>query len=81
MPQGRLVAEDLQWTIVRMAPFVKMEHISAWTDVSRSKILKILALFRRTGQVMTTTDHHRRGCNQHLISDDVAASFFLTISV
>jgi hypothetical protein len=81
MPRGRLVVEDLRWTIVRMAPFVKMEHISAWTGVSRSKILEILALFRRTGQVMTATDHHHRGRHRHLTSDDVAVSFFLTISV
>lgn len=27
MPWGRLVAKDLRWTIVHMAPFVEMEHL------------------------------------------------------
>jgi hypothetical protein len=56
MAKGRPISEDLGWAIVRMAPFLNLDCIAMFVNVSRHQILWILALHRRTGQVKKVTD-------------------------
>jgi hypothetical protein len=74
MTSGKHISEDLRWTIVRMARLVDLDAISLYTDLSRRQIFRILAQFRATGKVTTTTDHRRIGRRHHLTPDDVAVS-------
>jgi hypothetical protein len=73
MPNGISVSEDLRWAIVRMAPLVSVDTISAFTNVSRRQVLRIQALFRATGKVVRGRDRRMIvGRRRHLSPDDVA---------
>jgi hypothetical protein len=80
MAKGKLIPVEVQWIVVHMVPLVDLEHISAWTDVSRSQILKILALHRQTGSVERGIDRQGWGHNRHLTADDIAARTSNSIS-
>ena len=61
MAKGRPTSEDLGWAIVRMAPFLDLDHIATFVNVSCRQILWILALHRHTDQVKKTTDRRKLG--------------------
>ena len=61
MAKGQPISEDLEWAIVQMAPFLDLDHIATFVNVSCHQILQILAVHRRTGQVKKTTDRRKLG--------------------
>jgi hypothetical protein len=61
MAKGQPISEDLGWAIVQMAPFLDLDRIATFVNVSRRQILQILALHRRTGQVKKAIDRRKLG--------------------
>jgi len=72
MPRGKAIPEMMHWTIVRLATGTTMtpEDISMYTDVGISTVKKILACFRRTGNVNISKPVKHQPCQ--LLSDQNA---------
>jgi len=75
------ISEDLCWAIVRMAPFLSIDNITAFTGVSREKVFLVLALYRTTGNVVKPLDHRKLGRRRCLTLDDVAVSYFVLVII
>ncbi|KAF7314744.1 DDE family endonuclease [Mycena kentingensis (nom. inval.)] len=71
MPKGKSISVDLRWAIVRMSPVLDMRTISAFTNVSKRQIYRILDRFRRTGDV-SKDGRSRAGRTRHLTTMEVA---------
>ncbi|KAJ7266435.1 Homeodomain-like protein [Mycena haematopus] len=73
MAKGRPISQDLRWAIVRMhGAGVSIKAITAYTDISRRQIYRIVNRFMMTGRVLTATQRKKTGRTRHLTSSDVA---------
>ncbi|KAJ7840138.1 Homeodomain-like protein [Mycena leptocephala] len=73
MGKGKPISEDLRWAIVRMYTLgVSIGRISAYTDVSKRQIYRLINRFLTTGKVLTATQRRKTGRTRHLTTDDVA---------
>ena len=51
MPQGKAVAEDVQWIVIRLSATMAPGDIAAYTDLSECKVKDIIHHFARTEDV------------------------------
>lgn len=51
MARGKAVSEAVQWIIIRLSAAMTVDEVAMYTDLSTRTIKKILASFRRTGDV------------------------------
>jgi hypothetical protein len=73
MGKGKPISEDLRWAIVRMHTLgVSIGRISAYTDVSKRQIYRLINRFLTTGKVLTATQRRKTGRTRHLTTEDVA---------
>ena len=51
MPQGKAVAEAIQWIIICLSAILSPVDIAAYTDISERKVRDILRYFDQSGDV------------------------------
>ena len=51
MPQGKAVAEAIQWIIIRLSAILSPVDIATYTDISERKVRDILRYFDQSGDV------------------------------
>ena len=79
------ISRSLNWPIVKdpvsksRLPFLDLDRVATFVNVSHHQILRILALHRRTGQVKKAIDWWKLGRRRHLTCDDVAVSSIIII--
>lgn len=76
--RGKPVSIDLRRAILRMSTKLPLDEIQGYANVSRATILRILCLFKRTGDVIRTAeDHERRGRKRKIRNEDLLVSMIV----
>ena len=78
MVWGKAIPEAVQWIIIRLSTTMKVDEISMYTDVGTRSVKRILAHFRKTGDVKDAK-RKRPQLHQVLCDYDIQV-FFQTIS-
>jgi hypothetical protein len=69
------VSSDLAWAIVRMSALLSIQDIEAYTAISEQQIRRILACWRKIGDVRAPRQHPS-GQHQQLTAEDLAVGHF-----
>lgn len=77
MPKGKVISDDLRWTVIRMHEREDVETISAYTGVSKRQVFRILAQYRTTGSASKVRNVETRGRKRQLTVEDVQVSLYL----
>jgi hypothetical protein len=67
------VSSDLAWAIVRMSALLSIQDIEAYTAISKRQIRRIIATWRRIGDVAPR--QRPFGRHQQLTAEDLAVGY------
>ena len=72
MPRGTKISSEMQWVILRLSKFLKIDQIAMCVEVSERSIRRVISHFREHGTIEGGTsaqEEHKR--NRHLRDVDV----------
>jgi len=85
MPQGKSLAADVQWIVIRLASVMTKDNIAFYTGVSARTIERILERYNHTGTIKFTDKRSNRplGIGRHLSDENYrvrSLSFVISIA-
>ena len=72
MGSGKAIPESVQWIVIRLSTRLSVEEICMYADISKRSVERIMAYFRRTGDVLVASKSkgylpsHRALCDQDI---------------
>ena len=74
MIAGKAILECVQWIVVQLSTQLSTEEICMYIDVSKRSVERIMAHFRRSGDVLTPAPQSKHQLHQALCDQDIEVS-------
>ena len=74
MGQGKAILEVVQWIVVRLSATMPIEDVCMYSDISKRSVEKIMAHFRRTGDIIKPAERSKDNPGNALCDHDVEVS-------
>jgi hypothetical protein len=71
MVQGKAIPEPVQWIVVRLSALMPVEDVCMITDISKRSVERIMAQFRKTGDIMVPASRAKHHIHRALCDYDV----------
>ena len=74
MGHGKAIPESVQWIAVRLSTRLPVEDVCMYTDISKRSFERIMAHFRRTGDVLVPASRLKHRLHRALCDQDIEVS-------